>query len=217
MPSYLGPLQYKCASYECIHSNDGATIFSKKFKNVCAGAVQLFLCLHALARLVKVWMLLHHSSAQKISWASVHEFLYSLPMLQYNCLCLPAGVLHWVVLPFHQVFKVLRSPGRSYLFFYPVCTPSEVSVQLVIVSAIEPLGSPVPVSASSALYGYKSEMLNIGDIPMPSGSSRSYAFALNFFRIRHGLQSSSYLSLLYVPLGNLSFLRCARTMSPTSN
>jgi hypothetical protein len=32
--AFLSTLHYKCASYECIHSNDGATVFSKKFKNV---------------------------------------------------------------------------------------------------------------------------------------------------------------------------------------
>jgi hypothetical protein len=77
-------------------------------------------------------------------------------------------------------------------------------------------GSSVPVSASSVLYGYKSDMLKIGDIPMPSGNSSSYAFSPNFLRIRHG-PIFFILSLLYVPRGNLSFLKCARTVSPTSN
>jgi hypothetical protein len=52
-----------------------------------------------------------YSSAQKISWAPVHELLHSLPMLLYHCLCFPAGILHWVIFPFHQVFKILLSPG----------------------------------------------------------------------------------------------------------
>jgi hypothetical protein len=52
-----------------------------------------------------------YSSAQKISWAPAHEFLYSVPMFLYTFLCFPAGILHWVVFPFHQVLKILLSPG----------------------------------------------------------------------------------------------------------
>jgi hypothetical protein len=77
-------------------------------------------------------------------------------------------------------------------------------------------GSSVPVFASPALYGYKSKILNIGEIPTPSGNSISYAFSPNFFRTFHG-PIFFILRLLYVPLGNLSFLKCARTKSPTSN
>jgi hypothetical protein len=34
-------------------------------------------------------------------------------------------------------------------------------------------GCSIPVSSSSDLYGYKSEILNIGEIPIPSGNSIS--------------------------------------------
>jgi hypothetical protein len=77
-------------------------------------------------------------------------------------------------------------------------------------------GSSVPGPVSSVLYGYKSDMLKIGDIPMFPGNSRSNAFSPNFLRIRHGPIFFN-LSLLYVPRGNLSFLKCARTKSPTAN
>jgi hypothetical protein len=59
-----------------------------------------------------------------------------------------------------------------------------------------------PYSASPSLYGYKSETLNIRDIPMPSGNSISYAFSPNLFRTLQG-PIFFILSLLYVPLGNL--------------
>jgi hypothetical protein len=52
-----------------------------------------------------------YSSAQKISWAPIHELPHSLPMFQNLCFIFPAGILHWVIFPFYQVLKVLFSPG----------------------------------------------------------------------------------------------------------
>jgi hypothetical protein len=52
-----------------------------------------------------------YSSAQRISWAPVHELSYGMSMSLYDCFRLPAGVLYWVVLPLHQIFKILFSSG----------------------------------------------------------------------------------------------------------
>jgi hypothetical protein len=124
-----------------------------------------------------------YSSAQKNSWAPAHELLHSLPMLLYNCLCLPAGILHWVVLPLHQVFKILFPPGllptllSSMHSICGFCATGNCFCHWITGS------STVPAPASFVLYGYKSEILKIGDIPMPSGNSSSYAFSPNFLRI----------------------------------
>jgi len=71
------------------------------------------------------------------------------------------------------------------------------------------------VFVSFSSYLYKSKTLKIGEIPMSGGNSISYAFAENFLSILHGPIFFSF-NLLYSPLGNLSFLRCANTKSPTS-
>jgi hypothetical protein len=55
----------KVHSYECFHSNGGATIFPKYFKNVCAGAVQLFFLFLCTGSLDEMWMLLHHTPRLK--------------------------------------------------------------------------------------------------------------------------------------------------------
>ena len=51
---------------------------------------------------------------------------------------------------------------------------------------------------------------------MSNGNSVSYALVENFLKILQGPIFFSF-NLLYFPLGNLSFLRCASTRYPTSN
>lgn len=51
---------------------------------------------------------------------------------------------------------------------------------------------------------------------MFASNSNSYVLAKNFLKILQGWIFSSF-NLLYSPLGNLSFLKCVNTISPTSN
>ena len=53
-------------------------------------------------------------------------------------------------------------------------------------------------------------------MPISTSNSNSQALAKNFLRILQGLIFFSF-NLLYSPLGNLSFLKCGNTRSPTSN
>ena len=52
-------------------------------------------------------------------------------------------------------------------------------------------------------------------MPTSLGNSISYALEETFLKILHG-RIFFLLSLLYVPLGNLSFLKCTITKSPSS-
>ena len=61
---------------------------------------------------------------------------------------------------------------------------------------------------------HRSAILKIGEISMSIGISNSYALAEKFLRILQGPIFFSF-SMLYSPLGNLSFLRCANTKSLT--
>ena len=70
-------------------------------------------------------------------------------------------------------------------------------------------------SAPSSSYLYKSATLKMGDIPTSGGNSISYALVEKFLSILHGPIFLNF-SLLYYFFGNLSFLKCAKTRSPTS-
>jgi hypothetical protein len=136
-------------------------------------------------------------------------------MLLNFCFIFPTGILNWMSLSFDQVFKILFSPGLSanpfvnYDFHLWIFSYRHLFCPLNFFFFIF-------FSFFFTSIGYKYSTLNIGEIPTPSGNSISYAFAPNFLMTLH-YPIFFIFSLLIVSLGNLSFLRCERIRSPTSN
>jgi hypothetical protein len=163
-----------------------------------------------------VMMLLHHTP----SLENFHGMLSMSSCTVCPCLCISASVSQ-LASSTGWFFHLTRYSKYCFCLvllltflssMHSICGLSATGIYFVHWIT----GCSYPVFSSPDLYGYKSEMLNIGEILIPSGNSISYAFAPNLFKTLHG-PIFFIFNLLYVPLGNLSFLKCARTRSPTSN
>jgi hypothetical protein len=128
---------------------------------------------------------------------------------------LPAGMCNWMSLPFDQVFKILFSPGPlveslvKYIFHLWLFSYRNL---------FSPLNLCLFTVCSFSSIFVRVQILDVEyrEISIPSGNSISYACVPNFLMILHG-PIFFIFTLLCVPLGNLSFLKCARIKSPTSN
>jgi hypothetical protein len=130
-------------------------------------------------------------------------------MLLNSCFIFPAGIFNWMSLPFDQVFQILFLPS--------LLANSLVEYVLHLwLFSYRNLFCPLDLflfNFCSCFFNFlriQIAILNIGEILIPSGSSISYVFAQNFFMTLHG-PIFFIFNLLYVSLGNLSFLRCERT------
>jgi hypothetical protein len=118
-------------------------------------------------------MLLHHT----LSLENFHGLLSMSSCTVCPCFCIPASVSQ-LASSTGWFFHLTRYSKYCFrLVFLPTLLSSMHSICGFSATGICFIhwitGFSVPVSASPALYGYRSEMLNIRDIPMPSDNSIS--------------------------------------------
>jgi hypothetical protein len=138
---------------------------------ICAGSSSCLLP-SALARLILA-MLLHHTP----SLENFHGLLSMSSCMVCPCFCISASVSQlasstgW----FFHLTRYSKYYFRLVLLLtllssmHSICGFSATGICFVHWIT----GCSIPVSVSSALYGYKYETLNIGEILIPSGNSIS--------------------------------------------